>query len=183
MWLVFAHFKLIPGISCVVIEMYSLQDAQQYPALWASASEVNWHPVIERFCSVWIGKLCRWLWKLCLPFIYIYLLFIYVLFHKWSASIAECQWGPVFPHGGVQLHIFASYSLFPVHYFPVPAGHTISDTSQNASGLLGHLGTLLAHVQSSVNQHPQVRFLYTVFQPLCPKPVALPGVIVLWRTA
>jgi len=61
---------------------------------------------------------------------------------------------------------------------PAPAGCTISDTSQDAVGLLGHLGTLLAHVQSSVNQHPQVHFLYTVFQPLCPKPVALPGVIV-----
>ncbi|RMC17423.1 hypothetical protein DUI87_06004 [Hirundo rustica rustica] len=29
---------------------------------------------------------------------------------------------------------------------PAPAGHTIPDTSQNAIGLLGHLGTLLAHV-------------------------------------
>ena len=64
------------------------------------------------------------------------------------------------------------------NYFPVPAGHTISDTSQDAIGLLGHLGTLLAHAQFSVNQHPQVHFLYTVFQPLCSKPVALPGVIV-----
>ena len=42
--------------------------------------------------------------------------------------------------------------------------------------LLGHLGTLLAHVQLSTNQYPQVCFLYTVFQPLCPKPVALPVV-------
>ncbi|KAK4810193.1 hypothetical protein QYF61_010966 [Mycteria americana] len=30
---------------------------------------------------------------------------------------------------------------------PSPAGHTISDTSQDAIGLLGHLGTLLAHIQ------------------------------------
>jgi len=43
--------------------------------------------------------------------------------------------------------------------------------------LLGHLGTLLAHVQSSISQYPQVYFLYTVFQLLCPKPVALPGVV------
>ena len=48
----------------------------------------------------------------------------------------------------------------------------------NLNPPLGHLGTLLAHVQSSLNQNPQVHFLYTVFQPLCPKPVALPGVIV-----
>jgi len=53
--------------------------------------------------------------------------------------------------------------------FPSPAHHTIPDPSQDAIGLLGHLGTQLAHVQSSVNQHPQIHFLYTVFQPLCPK--------------
>jgi len=35
----------------------------------------------------------------------------------------------------------------------------------------------MARVQSSINQYPQVRFLYTVFQPLCPKPVALPGIV------
>ena len=62
-------------------------------------------------------------------------------------------------------------------HLPVPAGCTISDASQDATGLLVHLGTLLAHVQSSVNQHPQVHFLYAVFHPLCPKPVVLPGVI------
>ena len=49
---------------------------------------------------------------------------------------------------------------------------------QDAIGFLGHLGTPSAHVQPSANQHPQVCFLYTVFQPLCPKPVALPGVVV-----
>ncbi|KAJ7410366.1 integral membrane protein dgcr2 idd [Pitangus sulphuratus] len=30
---------------------------------------------------------------------------------------------------------------------PGPACHTIPDTGQDATGLLGHLGTLLAHVQ------------------------------------
>jgi len=30
--------------------------------------------------------------------------------------------------------------------FPAPAGRTVPDTSQDAVGLLGHLGTLLAHV-------------------------------------
>ena len=58
------------------------------------------------------------------------------------------------------------------------AGKAISDTSQDAIGLLGHLGTLLAHVQLSVDQYSKVCCLYTVFQPLCPKPVALPGVVV-----
>ncbi|KAK4811468.1 hypothetical protein QYF61_010347 [Mycteria americana] len=63
-------------------------------------------------------------------------------------------------------------------HFPSPAGHTIPDRSQDAVGLLGHLGTLSAHVQASVNQHPQVLFHQAAFQPLFPKPVALHGVAV-----
>ena len=59
------------------------------------------------------------------------------------------------------------------NYFPVPAGNTASDASQDALGLLDHLGTLLARVRSSINQYPQVHFLYAVFQPHCPRPVAL----------
>ena len=57
-----------------------------------------------------------------------------------------------------------------------PAGCTIADTSQDAVGPLGHLGTLLAHVQLIINQHTQVPFLFTIIQPLFPKPVALHGV-------
>ncbi|KAK4816046.1 hypothetical protein QYF61_011054 [Mycteria americana] len=62
------------------------------------------------------------------------------------------------------------------NHFPAPAGHTISDTSQDNIGLLGHLGTLLAHIQAAVNQHPQVLFCWAAFQLLFPKPVALHGV-------
>ena len=40
------------------------------------------------------------------------------------------------------------------------------------------MGTLLAHVQPAVNQHSQILPLCTAFQPLCLKPVALPGVAV-----
>ena len=64
------------------------------------------------------------------------------------------------------------------NHLPAPAGHTIPDTSQDAVGLLGHLGTLLAHIQLAVNQHPQVLFGRAAFQPLLPKPVALHGVVV-----
>ncbi|KAK4823315.1 hypothetical protein QYF61_000917 [Mycteria americana] len=64
------------------------------------------------------------------------------------------------------------------NHFPSPAGHTISDTSQDAIGFLGRLGTLLAHVQLAVSQHPQVLFRQAAFQPLFPKPVALHGVVV-----
>ncbi|KAK4816650.1 hypothetical protein QYF61_019627 [Mycteria americana] len=61
---------------------------------------------------------------------------------------------------------------------PTPAGHAIFDTSQDAVGLLGHLGTPLAHIQAAVNQHPQVLLCLAAFQPLFPKPVALHGVAV-----
>ncbi|KAK4815602.1 hypothetical protein QYF61_004817 [Mycteria americana] len=63
-------------------------------------------------------------------------------------------------------------------HFPSPAGHATFDTSQDAIGFLGHLGTLLAHIQLAVNQHPQVLFHRAAFQPLFPKPVALHGVAV-----
>ncbi|KAK4810558.1 hypothetical protein QYF61_004521 [Mycteria americana] len=63
-------------------------------------------------------------------------------------------------------------------HFPSPAGHAIFDTSQDAIGFLGHLGTVLAHIQPAVNQHPQVLFCQAAFQPLFPKPVALHGVAV-----
>ncbi|KAK4829125.1 hypothetical protein QYF61_002204 [Mycteria americana] len=64
------------------------------------------------------------------------------------------------------------------NHFPSPAGHAIFDTSQDAIGFLGHLGTLLAHIQAAVDQHPQVLFCLAAFQPLFPKPVALHGVAV-----
>ena len=35
-----------------------------------------------------------------------------------------------------------------------PAGHSISDTGQDAIGLLGCLGTLLAHVYSPADRNP-----------------------------
>ncbi|KAK4826517.1 hypothetical protein QYF61_010014 [Mycteria americana] len=64
-------------------------------------------------------------------------------------------------------------------HFPSPAGHAISDTRQGAIGLLGHLGTLLAHhIQLAVYQYAQVLFHWAAFQPLFPKPVALHGVAV-----
>ncbi|GAB0175616.1 hypothetical protein GRJ2_000026800 [Grus japonensis] len=64
------------------------------------------------------------------------------------------------------------------NHFPSPAGHTLSDTSQDVVGLLGHLGTLLAHVQPGVDQHPQVLFCQEAFQLLFTKLVVLPGVVV-----
>jgi len=56
---------------------------------------------------------------------------------------------------------------------------TLIDRSYNAIGLLGHLGTLLAHVQPRVDQHPQALFLHAAFQSYCPRPAALHGVVVI----
>ncbi|KAK4822041.1 hypothetical protein QYF61_006954 [Mycteria americana] len=58
---------------------------------------------------------------------------------------------------------------------PSPAGNPVL---LDAIGFLGHLGTLLAHIQPAVNQHPQVPFHQAAFQPPFPKPVALHGLIV-----
>ncbi|KAJ7395241.1 hypothetical protein BTVI_157115 [Pitangus sulphuratus] len=63
------------------------------------------------------------------------------------------------------------------NHFPGPAGHTITDTRHDAIGLLGHLGTPLAHVQLPVNQYSQVLFHWAALQPLCPQPVALQRVV------
>ncbi|KAK4815730.1 hypothetical protein QYF61_006768 [Mycteria americana] len=63
-------------------------------------------------------------------------------------------------------------------HFPSPAGHAIFDTTQDAIGFVGHLGTLPAHIQAAVNQHPQVLLCQAAFQPLLPKSVALHGVAV-----
>ncbi|KAJ7419363.1 hypothetical protein WISP_54312 [Willisornis vidua] len=55
---------------------------------------------------------------------------------------------------------------------------TIFDTGQDPIGLLGHLGTLLAHVHPPVNPNPKVPFCLAALQPLSPQPVALQGVVV-----
>ena len=58
-------------------------------------------------------------------------------------------------------------------------GCTVSDASQDAVGLLGHLGTELAHVQQAVSSNPQILFLPAAFQPLCPKSVVMHGAVVI----
>ena len=62
--------------------------------------------------------------------------------------------------------------------FPSPAYHTVPDTSQDAIGLLGHLGTLLAHIQPTVHQYTKVPFHQAAFQPHLPRSVGLLGVVV-----
>ncbi|KAK4810045.1 hypothetical protein QYF61_005108 [Mycteria americana] len=60
----------------------------------------------------------------------------------------------------------------------VVRGPKLNTVFEDAVGFLGHLGTLLAHVQPVVNKHPQVLFHRAALQPLFPKPVALHGVVV-----
>ncbi|KAK4820888.1 hypothetical protein QYF61_007935 [Mycteria americana] len=62
--------------------------------------------------------------------------------------------------------------------FLIQARNSVEIQARKAIGFLGHLGTLLAHVQAAVNQHPQVLLCWAAFQPLFPKPVALQGVVV-----
>ncbi|KAJ7419849.1 hypothetical protein WISP_51875 [Willisornis vidua] len=65
------------------------------------------------------------------------------------------------------------------NHFPSPAGHTIPDSSEDATGLLGHLGTLLAHVQPAADQCPQVPFHQTALKPFLLQPVVLLGTVVI----
>ncbi|KAK4826971.1 hypothetical protein QYF61_012912 [Mycteria americana] len=60
----------------------------------------------------------------------------------------------------------------------VVRGPKLNTVFEDAIGFLGRLGTLLAHIQAAVNQHPQVLLCLAAFQPLFPKPVALHGVAV-----
>jgi len=60
---------------------------------------------------------------------------------------------------------------------PSAAGHTIPDTSQDAVGLLGHLGTQLAPVQLAVHQQPRCSPTGQLSTHCSPTPVALHGVI------
>ncbi|GAB0183390.1 mitochondrial enolase superfamily member 1 [Grus japonensis] len=64
------------------------------------------------------------------------------------------------------------------HQSQVKGHNHFPGTSQDAVGLFGPLGTLLAHVQPVVSQHPQVLFCQAAFQPLFPKPVVFHGVVV-----
>ncbi|KAK4829045.1 hypothetical protein QYF61_001850 [Mycteria americana] len=60
----------------------------------------------------------------------------------------------------------------------VVRGPKLNTGFEDAIGFLGHLGTLLAHIQLAVNQHSQVLLCLAAFQPLFPKPIALHGVAV-----
>lgn len=59
--------------------------------------------------------------------------------------------------------------------FPSPVGHIISGAVQDAVGLLGHLGTLLAHIQLAV--YPYVLLFWSAFQPVFSKSTWLHGII------
>ncbi|PKU42251.1 integral membrane protein dgcr2 idd [Limosa lapponica baueri] len=76
------------------------------------------------------------------------------------------------------LNVFPVPNTGGIHFLS-PAGHPIPDTSQNAIGLLGHLGTLLTHIQPTVDQCPQVLFCQAALRPLFPKAVVLHGVVAI----
>ncbi|KAK4822017.1 hypothetical protein QYF61_006865 [Mycteria americana] len=79
------------------------------------------------------------------------------------------------------LHQLRCPSLHTLQYLNIPlvvGGPKLNTVFEDAIGFLGRLGTLLAHIQAAVNQHPQVLLCQAAFQPLFPKPVALHGVAV-----
>ncbi|KAF4804897.1 hypothetical protein TURU_003799 [Turdus rufiventris] len=61
---------------------------------------------------------------------------------------------------------------------PFPSGHNIPDTGRDAIDLLGHQGTLLAHVHPAVDQYLQFPFCLGTVQPHRPQPITLQGLIV-----
>ncbi|KAJ7422223.1 hypothetical protein BTVI_15097 [Pitangus sulphuratus] len=79
---------------------------------------------------------------------------------------------------GIFLFFSILFSLLLLFLFPFVQLCKIHSEDQDAIGLLGHLGTLLAHVQPAVKQHPQVLFHQAAFQSLFLQPVVLPGVVV-----
>ncbi|KAK4825510.1 hypothetical protein QYF61_000023 [Mycteria americana] len=82
--------------------------------------------------------------------------------------------------GGPKLNTVFECRVQGHNHFLSPAGHTISDTSQDAIGFLGHLGTLLAHIQAAVNQHFSARQLSSHSSPsLWPCPLIQPVQVLL----
>ncbi|TRZ11806.1 hypothetical protein HGM15179_015300 [Zosterops borbonicus] len=86
--------------------------------------------------------------------------------NPWSPKLKACPPGMASPVPSTE-----------ADHCPSLAGHPVSDTSQEAIGLLGYLGTLLAHVQLAVDQHPQVLLCQAISQTFCPQPVVLHEVV------
>jgi len=63
-------------------------------------------------------------------------------------------------------------------HLPAPSGYRISDISQDITGIVVHLGIVLAHGQLSTEQHLHVLSTHSAFQGLCSKPAALHGFFV-----
>ena len=60
---------------------------------------------------------------------------------------------------------------------PQPTNHTPSNTPQDATGVLGHKGTVLVHGHPAVHQDPQVSFLYAALQQVSLQPILAPRVV------
>ena len=58
-----------------------------------------------------------------------------------------------------------------------PASHTPSNTPQDATGLLGHKGTVLAHGHPVVHQDTQAAIPCAALQQVSPQPILVPGLI------
>lgn len=74
--------------------------------------------------------------------------------HGWSAPCPSCSEGPKTKPNTQDVVSPVLHGRGRSYPFPSPAGCSISDTGQNATGLFGHLGSLLAHIQLPSSQHP-----------------------------
>jgi len=59
---------------------------------------------------------------------------------------------------------------------PRPAAHAALDAAQDTVGLLGWKHTLLARVESFINQHSQILLLRAALKPFSTQPVSLLGI-------
>ncbi|KAK4830883.1 hypothetical protein QYF61_013812 [Mycteria americana] len=62
------------------------------------------------------------------------------------------------------------------NHLPRPAGHASFDAAQDTVGLLGCKRTLLAHVQLSIHQYPQVPLPRAALNHIIPQPVLILGI-------
>jgi len=59
------------------------------------------------------------------------------------------------------------------NHLPQPAGHSSLDATQDTVGLLGCKRTLLAHVESLINQYFQILLLKAALKPFSAQPVSV----------
>lgn len=105
-------------------------------------------------------------------------LFIALLWTRSAIQYLSWRKGPKTRHKTQGVALTVPSTGQQSNHFPSPAGHAIFNRGQDAIGLLVHLGTPLAHIQSAVDLHSEVLFWWATFKPLFSQPSKLHGVVV-----